>query len=208
MNAKTTNRRDVGENGSGRRSRSAAGMTTLKDVAKVAGVSAQTVSCVVNNTGSVSDGVRERIRQIAAEMGYLANKSAKAMRTGRSQTLGLVITDMSNPFYPELAQSVERAAAAAGYAVLLVDANGSPSAAAQRIAALKGHPIDGVIATEYSPALDRLNIPTVLIGGPVNGLDCVNADDAAGGAALAEHLLWQGHRAFGMVTGPLKGCSR
>src|SRR4029077_21155112 len=85
-----------------------AAMITLKDIAKVTGVSAQTVSCVVNNTGSVSDEVRERIRRIADEMGYFPNKSAKAMRTGRSQTLGLVISDMSNPFYPELAQSVER----------------------------------------------------------------------------------------------------
>ena len=63
-------------------------VVTLKDIAKVARVSAQTVSCVINNTGSVSDGLRKQIRQIAAELGYLPNRSAKTMRTGRSQTLG------------------------------------------------------------------------------------------------------------------------
>src|SRR5262245_23068709 len=98
--------------------------TTLKDIAKVAGVSAQTVSCVINDTGSVSEEVRERIRRIADQMGYLPNKSAQAMRTGRSRTLGLVVSDMRNPFIPALARAVEQAAAEAGYALLLVDTHG------------------------------------------------------------------------------------
>src|SRR5882724_5580724 len=139
-------------------------VTTLKDIAKVAGVSAQTVSCVVNDTGSVSEEVRERIRLIAARMGYLPNKSAQAMRTGRSRTLGLVVSDMRNPFFPALARAVEQAAAGAGYALLLVDTHGPKTDAAERISTLKMHAVDGVLATEYSPPIGQLGVPTVIIG--------------------------------------------
>jgi LacI family transcriptional regulator len=188
------------------RERGSVGTVTLRDIARVSGVSAQTVSCVINNTGSVSEAVRERVRLIAGQMGYRPNKSAKAMRTGRSQILGLVISDMGNPFFPELAQSVEHAAADAGYAVFLVDGHGSLESVADRIAALSSHLVDGVITTEYSPAIDRLGLPTVLIGGPVSGIDCVNADDTAGGAMLATHMLTKGHRDFGFITGSLGKC--
>jgi LacI family transcriptional regulator len=183
-----------------------ASAVTLRDIARVSGVSAQTVSCVINNTGSVSEAVRERVRLIADQMGYLPNKSAKAMRTGLSQTFGLVISDMGNPFFPELAQSVEQAAADAGYAVFLVDGHGSLEAVADRIAALSSHLVDGVIATEYSLAISRLGLPTVLFGGPVPGIDCVNADDTAGGAMLATHMLTRGHRNFGLITGSRSKC--
>lgn len=180
----------------------------LKDVARVAGVSLQTVSHVMNNNGSVSEGVRIRVREIGERMGYRPNRSAKAMRTGRSQTLGLVISDMSNPFYAEFARAVERAAAAAGFAVLLVDVQ-APSAetaeTAERIAALRSHPVDGVISTVRYPSVLGLDVPVVLLGLPARGRDSVTSDDVTGGRALAGHLLGLGHRRFGLVTSPLPG---
>lgn len=180
----------------------------LKDIAKIAGVSLQTVSYVMNNNGSVSEEVRARVRQIGKRMGYRPNRSAKAMRTGRSQTLGLVISDMSNPFYAEFARAVERAAAAEGYAVLLVDAQ-APAAEtaeiAERIAGLKSHPVDGVISAVRYPSVLTLDVPVVLLGVPVRGRDSVSSDDVRGGKALAEHLLSLGHRRFGLVTSPLPG---
>ena len=174
---------------------------TLKDIARAVGVSAQTVSCVVNNSGSVSQEVRARVSEAAEAMGYVPNNSARAMRTGRGHKLGLVISDMNNPFFPEIAQAVERAAAAAGYALLLVDAQGSAAEAEKRIASLKRHGVDGVIATEFYPGLGRLGLPAVVIGRTASRMDSVNADDAAGGALLAEHLLEKGHRRFGLVSG-------
>jgi LacI family transcriptional regulator len=181
-------------------------VTTLKDIAKVAGVSAQTVSCVVNDTGSVSEEVRERIRVIAARMGYLPNKSAQAMRTGRSRTLGLVVSDMRNPFFPALARAVEQAAAEAGYALLLVDTHGPKTDAAERISTLKMHAVDGVLTTEYSPPIGQLGVPTVVIGGPEKGIDSIRSDDESGGALVADHLLRKGHRKIGLVTSPVGGC--
>jgi LacI family transcriptional regulator len=108
---------------------------------------------------------------------------------------------MNNPFFPEIAQAVERAAAAVGYAVLLVDAHGSAAEAEVRIASLKRHGVDGVIATEFFPGLGRLALPAVVIGRTATRMDSVSADDAAGGALLAEHLLQRGHRSFALVSG-------
>jgi LacI family transcriptional regulator len=187
------------------RSQIAGAVTTLKDIAKVAGVSAQTVSCVVNDTGSVSEEVRERIRMIAARMGYMPNKSAQAMRTGRSRTLGLVVSDMRNPFIPALARAVEQAAAEAGYALLLVDTHGPKTDAAERISTLKMHAVDGVLATEYSPPIGQLGVPTVIIGSPEKGIDSIRSDDESGGTLVADHLLQKGHRTIGLVTSPIGG---
>jgi len=181
-------------------------VVTLKDIAKVAGVSAQTVSCVINNTGSVSDSVRKQIRQIATQLGYLPNKSAKTMRTGRSQTLGLVISDIRHPFFSELAHGVQLAAGEAGYALLFVNADGSPEQVSERLSVLRSHAVEGIIATEYSPAVRRLGLPTVRIGEPVRGVTSISADDAAGGVLLAEYLLAKGHRRIGLVSSPRGGC--
>lgn len=178
---------------------------TLKDVARVAGVSAQTVSCVVNNNGSVSEKVRKRIHRIADRLGYRTNNSARAMRTGRSQTIGLVISDICQPFYPELANSIERAAADAGYAILLADAHGSPEEARERIGTLKSHRVDGVIACVSVALIGRLGLPTVTIGDPVRGIDSITSDDVQGGTLLAEHIIAQGHRTIGLVTSPKGG---
>src|SRR3984957_8012968 len=196
MNSTTRNvkRREVGA------------VVTLKDIAKVAGVSAQTVSCVINNTGSVSDSVRKQIRQIATQLGYLPNKSAKTMRTGRSQTLGLVISDIRHPFFSELAHGVQLAAGEAGYALLFVNADGSPEQVSERLSVLRSHAVEGIITTEYSPAVRRLGLPTVRIGEPVRGVTSISADDAAGGVLLAEYLLAKGHRHIGLVSSPRGGC--
>src|SRR5690606_18664485 len=83
-----------------------------------------TVSSALNARGSVSEELREQIREAARQLGYRPNRSARAMRTGQSNTIGLIVYDMGMPFFAELAQALERALASAGYAVLLVDVQG------------------------------------------------------------------------------------
>lgn len=182
------------------------GATTLKDIAATAGVSAQTVSRAINSTGSVSQKVRDRIRLIAGQMGYVVNKSAKAMRTGRSHIIGFVVTDMLSSFFPELVRAVERSAATAGYSVLLVDAQGSAGNANDTVEVLRSHPVDGVILMENLPVLDRFDLPVVVMTGPIRGRDTVTSNDVQGGGLLAQHLLRKGHRQIGMVTSQLSGC--
>ncbi len=191
---------------SAKRGRSAIrSVVTMRDIARIAGVSVQTVSCVVNNNGSISEALRTRIRKIADDLGYRPNLSAKAMRTGRTQTIGLVIADLRVPFFPELAYWVQRAALARGYSVVIVDTDGTPEQTADRILSLKGMAVDGVISTEPIPVVLDLGLPTVLIAAPVRGLDSVSSDDAGGGALLAAHLIALGHRRIGMVTSPRTG---
>lgn len=180
---------------------------TLKDVASAAGVSFQTVSYVMNDKGSVSEKVRVRVREIANRMAYRPNRSAQSMRTGRSRTIGLIVSNMSNPFYAEFAHAVERAAAAARYAVLLVDVQeptASPPEIAERIAELQSHPLDGVISSVHHPSLLKLALPVVFLGDSARR-DSVTADDAAGGRLVASHLMQTGHRRIGLVTSPLPG---
>jgi LacI family transcriptional regulator len=180
----------------------------LKDIAAVVGVSMQTVSYALNGTGSVSEELRGRVREIARKMGYRPNRSAKAMRTGRSNTIGLVITDMSNPFYAELAQEVERAAASARFAVLLIDAQGDQVASPEtieRIETLPSHPVDGVISTVMFKSIMSLNVPVVIFGGPVPRHDSVGMDDTTDQIVLIEHLLALGHRRFALVNSPRPG---
>lgn len=191
---------------SARRRRSAIrSVVTMRDIARIAGVSVQTVSCVVNNNGSISDALRARVRKIADDLGYRPNLSAKAMRTGRTQTFGLVIADLRVPFFPELAYWVQRAALARGYSVLIVDTDGTPEQTAERILSLKAMAVDGVITTEPIPVVLDLGLPTVLIAAPIRGIDTVTSDDAGGGAMLADHLVALGHRRIGMVTSPRPG---
>jgi LacI family transcriptional regulator len=207
MTVTKNNRRVAGKAADpGRRRGARSGVITLKDIAAATGVSAQTVSRVINNTGSISSEVRERIRLLADQMGYVANKSAKAMRTGRSHVIGFVASDMRSPFFPELARSVERAAAATGYAVLLVDAQGSVANANDMVVALKSHLVDGVIVMENSPALERLDLPVVVLSDSVRGRDTVISNDVQGGSLLAEYLLSKGHQQIGMITSHLSGC--
>jgi LacI family transcriptional regulator len=178
----------------------------MRDIAEAANVSVQTVSCVMNNTGSISDTIRAKVRKIADERGYRPNLTAKAMRTGRTQTIGLVIQDLRVPFFPELAYWVQRAALARDYSVVIVDTDGTPEQTAERILTLKAMAVDGVITTETIPAVFDLGLPTVVIGPPVRGLDSVASDDAAGGAMSAAHLLSLGHRRIGLVTSPRASC--
>ena len=98
---------------------------TLRDIAKLTGVSAATVSYVLNGKGSVGADVQQLVRETAKDLGYRANHAAKATRTGQTLSIGLILPDLNNPFFPQLAQAVQAGARGAGYAVFLVDSEGS-----------------------------------------------------------------------------------
>lgn len=184
------------------------GAVTLKHIAGVVGVSMQTVSSALNARGSVSEELREQIREAARQLGYRPNRSARTMRTGQSNTIGLIVYDMSMPFFAELAQALERALASAGYAVLLIDVQGQevPSVETlERIEALPSFPVDGVISTIRYKAVANLDLPVVFTGGREPARDSAGIDDALGQRLLVEHLLKLGHRNFGLVTCPTPG---
>jgi LacI family transcriptional regulator len=180
-------------------------IATLKDVAREAGVSIAAVSYSLNGGGSIGEEVRARVREVAERMGYRPNRSARAVRTGRSMTLGLVVPDLNNPYYPALAQSFERAARQAGYTVVLIDTSGSEEEEVEGIRHLENHGVAGAVwcqtAHQPSGAPEDYTVPIVVIGSPGPTFDNVTADDASGGRSAARHLLELGHRRIGILGG-------
>ena len=178
---------------------------TLKDVAREAGVSIAAVSYSLNGGGTIGEEVRARVREVAERLGYRPNRSAQAVRTGRSSTLGLVVPDLNNPYYPALAQSFERAARQAGYAVVLIDTSGSLTEEVDGIRLLEHQGVDGAVwcQTAHQPtgAAEDYAMPIVVIGSPGATFDNVMADDGSGGRLAARHLLGKGHKRIGIVGG-------
>ena len=181
---------------------------TVKDVAKTSGVSVATVSYVLNGTGSVGAVVRTRVRAVVKELGYRPNRSAQAMRTGKTHTLGLILPDLRNPFFPELAQSVENAAREAGYSVFLIDAQGRGEVELEGVERLVRNGVEGVVwcpVDSNNILLSQLDdVPIVVVDRPLQDYDFVCSDYQNGGGLLADYVLDQGHRSFAMITGPLE----
>ncbi len=179
---------------------------TLRDIAEIAGVSAATVSYVLNGKGSVGESVQELVRKTAKDLGYRANHAAKATRTGQTLSIGLILPDLNNPFFPQLAQAVQGAARREGYAVFLVDAEGELEVEREGAEDLIGRGVEGLIwcpATEHDSLGDfREDVPIVVVDRPLPNYDTVSSDYFAGGALLAEHIAAQGHANIGMIVGP------
>ena len=183
---------------------------TTKDIALRAGVSKATVSYVLNGTGSVSAEVAKRIRDITEEMGNQENRLAKATRTGTTHTIGLVLPDLCNPFFPEMAQAVVEKASQSGYSVFLVDARNCFDEEALGLKRLIEYAVDGVI---WCPLDDRqmskhkLNCPVVVTDRFVDGFDCVYADSVKGGELQAALINQKGHTNIGLISGPERSTS-
>ena len=120
-------------------------MATLKDVAKEVGVSVATVSYVLNDKGSVSKKVSDQVRKAVKKLNYRPSRIAQSMRTGFTQSIGFMLPDLTNPFFPELAQMVENAARDRRVSVLLVDSQNLPAVEEEGLALFQQHAVDGVI---------------------------------------------------------------
>ena len=178
---------------------------TLRDVAREAGVSIAAASYSLNGGGTIGDEVRARVRDVAQRMGYRPNRSAQAVRTGRGTSIGLIVPDLNNPFFPALAQSVERAARQAGYTVVLIDTSGSQDGEVEAMRHLETHGVAGAVwcQTDAQSAGEAgdYQVPIAVIGAPSPTFDNVIADNRAGGRLAARHLLEFGHRRIGVLAG-------
>lgn len=177
--------------------------TTIGDVARLAEVSTATVSNVLNGTGRVSATVASRVRSAAEELRYEPSQAATSLRTGRSKTVGLVLPDITNPFFPKLAQDVERGADGRGYAVLLADSRGDPARERRAVRNLSARGADAIllVPAEHDRPLPHSRVPVVVLDRAV-GPGCLVSDNAGGGHQVARHLLELGHRDFAILAGP------
>lgn len=169
---------------------------TLKEVAQRAGVSTATVSHVLNNKKSVTPDVYSRVQHAVASTGYRMNTAARALRTGRSKTLGLLIPDIANPFFPQLIKAVEARAKQEGYALVLFESGYEAQTERRGLAFLETQRVDGVIwvlsASDRLPARPH-GLPTVVLDYAPHDWFAVRADDYEGGRLQARHAMNLGH---------------
>lgn len=178
-------------------------MVVLRDVAEAAGVSTATASNVFTGTKLVSSEVAKRVLQAARELGYVPNRAARNLRTGRSRTLGLLVPDLANPFFPALVRSLERSARAQGYALLVMDAGDEPTAEDEALKILSSYCVDGLLWVPVANrALSPLPFPVVTIDRPVDNYDAVCANHRQGGALIAAYAAALGHCRVGLLSGP------
>ena len=181
-------------------------MATVKDIAAAVGVSVATVSNVLNDRPNVGRANRQKVLRVAKQLGYRPNRAAQAMRTGRTRAIGLVLPDLTNPFFPELAQAVENTARSLGLVVCLIDSQGRVDGEADGFALLMQHAVDGIIWCPVGPRLPAplktLARPVVLIDRPRPGFAVVQSNYVMGGRLLAKHALRMGHTRVGLLSGP------
>jgi LacI family transcriptional regulator len=187
-------------------------MAGIKDVAARAGVSVATVSRVLNDHSGVREETRARVLTAVSELSYRPNTLARSLRTDQTRTLGLVISDVLNPFFTELARAVEDAARDRGYSVIIGNADEQLTLQDHHVRTLLDRRIDGLLvspAAGDSVALREaalLGIPMVFVDRWIEGLDdvpLVRADGQPAVRHLVAHLYALGHRRLAIITGPV-----
>jgi LacI family transcriptional regulator len=186
-------------------------MSSIREVAERAGVSLGTVSNVLNKPAIVAEETRNRVLQAIEEIGFVRNGSARQLRAGHSQYIGLVVLDVTNPFFTEVARGVEDAANEAGYVVILCNSDDSVEKEGHYLHVLEEQRARGLLITpvqndvSYLQRLRQREIGVVLLDRSSRTKDMcsVAVDDVRGGELAAQHLLEQGHRQLAFVNGPL-----
>ncbi len=181
---------------------------TIRDVARVAGVSQGTVSRVINRQPYVTPDVQQRVLDAMRELNYEPNAVAQSMRTRSSRTIGFIIVDVSNPVLGAFAKVAQQVLHAAGYTLMLANSSGHPELESELVTVLQQRQVDGLImtvSTEDNPALlaalGKVQVPVVLLDREVGvPFDAVLADHARGMNQATQHLLALGHRRIGLIT--------
>ena len=182
----------------------------VKDVAAAAGVSVGTVSNVLNQPDRVSARTAERVQQAIRELGFVRNDAARQLRAGRSRSIGLVVPDIGNPFFAEVARGAEDRAAEAGMTVLLGNSDESDVRQEAHLELFQEQRVNGVLLTPASDDLSSLRrftdagMPVVLVDHEVDEgeIPSVSVDDVEGGRLAVRHLLDAGRRRVAYVSGP------
>jgi len=175
---------------------------SIKDIAKLAGVSHSTVSRALQNSPLVNAKTAEEIRRIARESGYRASAVARGLVTRRTETIGLVVTTISDPFASEVVSGIEQVANGHGYSVFLAESNAEPEREKKMVQQLAERRVDGILVTSsrvgalYLPLLSEMQVPIVLVNNQHPGafVHSVMIGNLEGSRAAAAHLVGLGHR--------------
>src|SRR5271169_479750 len=184
---------------------------TIKDIARESGVNISTVSRALNNGYGVNDQTREHVMAVAARLNYHPNRIARGLVTGRSHSLGLIVSDIRNPFFAEVARGAEDAARTGNCDLVLCNSDLDADKQMQYVQSLLEKRIDGIMMNsvsmlnhEQQAKLADSGVPIVLLNRPAanHTFSTVCADNESGGALAGRYLLGLGHRKIAHLTGP------
>ncbi|EPZ45144.1 LacI family DNA-binding transcriptional regulator [Alicyclobacillus acidoterrestris] len=187
--------------------------TTIKEVAKLAGVSVSTVSRVINNSGYVGEKTRKKIVDAMSELNFEPSSIARGLVSGKTSTIGLLLPDVANPFFAEVARGTEEAAIESGFTVILCNSNWDLEREKMYLNVLKGRGVEGVIIIgNRSPERDLIRtlspVPCVFVDRKVTSDESYIYVDHEKGARIAtEKLISIGCKRIAHVTGPRKSTS-
>lgn len=185
---------------------------SVKDVASRAGVSVGTVSNVLNHPEKVADSTVLKVRAAIAELGFVRNDAARQLRAGSSRAIGMVLLDLGNPFFSDLARAAEEKAAESAHSIILGNSDEKSDRESGYLDLFEEQRMHGVLISpvgDVEQRLERLTkrgTPVVLVdrGSETGAFSSVSVDDVAGGALAVEHLIAQGRRRIAFVGGPLE----
>lgn len=195
----------------------AAKRVTLIDVAKDAGVSRATASLVLRGSPLVADETRQKVLASMRKLGYVYNRAAASLRTQRSQTIGLIVTDITNPFFAQMTVGSEAHLDQASYGILLSNTSERLGKQARLLETMHEYGVDGVLLCpamgtppETVERLRRWRLPFVLVARYLSDVDVdyVGADNVSGAQMAVEHLIALGHRRIAFVGGPSDASAR
>lgn len=185
-------------------------MATIKDVAKAAGVAIGTVSAAINDTGVVSEKLTRRVWEAVEQVGYTPHAIARSLRHGKSQVIGLIISDLSNPFFTSLAKVVEAKARAAGYFVIVMNSDEDSEKELTLLKLLREQRVAGILLAPtgydeaYREKLARIvAVPIVLVDRhlPHVPFDTVVVENESAARAVTSYLVRLGHRRIAILNG-------
>ena len=185
-------------------------MVTIRDVAEKANVSVATVSHVINGTRKVAPETEARVRRAMEELGYQPNAIAQSLRKRTTYAIGILVSDITNPFFATLVRGAEDAALEAGYSVIVCNSDEDPQKEDMYIRALWRRRIDGMLIAPTrdgtSPAIQELaqrKIPFVFVDRKAKGIeaDAVLSDNVGGAYLATKHLIERGHKRIGIILG-------
>ncbi|UJF18401.1 LacI family transcriptional regulator [Vibrio sp. SS-MA-C1-2] len=187
-------------------------MTTIADVSRHAGVSAATVSRVINNTATVSHQKKRRVEQAMKELGYRPNLIAQALASNRSGCIGLIVPSLGGPFYSQILHTVEEQLRKYGYHVIVTAGSHTEEGQCESIEYLIGRRVDALILhtqfidDDYLIDIEEQGVPLVAINRFIPELSgsCISIDNEEGAFMATEHLLQMHHQEIACITGPLK----
>jgi LacI family transcriptional regulator len=185
-------------------------MATIKDVAKLCGISISTVSRVINNSGYVNKETQELVKAAIEKLNYSPNQAARSLVSGDTQTIGLIIPDISNPFFPAIARAVEDTVQEEKYSIIVCNSDNDILKVSKHFKTLKMKSVDGIIIAgeikrNHIQEFTDQNLPLVMIDVNTDSLpvNSVRTDNRFGGKIAANHLIEQGFSRIAHIRGPL-----